>query len=112
MNTTDSNKLIAEFMGRKIISIEDFKNNPTEMLTNTYLVESLSYHKDWYFLFTVVEKIESLGYWTEIVGGYHFEFRLGLINDTRVILSRVSETRLEAVYDGVVAFIKMYYIKD
>lgn len=68
----------------------------------------LLYNSDWNCLMKVVEKIESLGYWTELVGGIHHEFRIGRINQTDGFISRDSEYKIEAVCNAIVNFIEWY----
>jgi len=86
------NKLIAEFMGVKYPMLKG---------------SDLQYHTSWDWLMPVVDKIESLGYDTELVnrlddGGIYF-----CINDSAVKAS-YGKTKIEATYDAVVEFIKTY----
>lgn len=99
--TTENNKIIAEFMGLTIItdSISYF---------DTTFKPLKKYHSDWSKLMEVIDKIESLGYWVEIIGGYHNQCNIGIQNNTKNLIERDSETKVEAVYNAVVAFIKWY----
>jgi len=89
MNTTENNKLILEFMG------EPHK-----------VWQDLAYHSDWNWLMEVVEKIENLGSKSAIVNhlGKHI-FTVSL-NDN--IISEDGNTKIEAVYNACVEFIKWY----
>lgn len=92
MNTTENNKLLAEFLGVKelitesqFLAMEHKAHSPT-------IIEYLSYHKDWNCLMLVVDKIYKLntGDWTKI----WFSFN-GNIN-------------IEATYNACVKFVKWY----
>lgn len=94
----EGNKLIAEFMGLKLIDIsskmEELYKKPIWVSKNfdesdvpdeiPYKddwqwdkfypqVEKLSYHSSWDWLMPVVEKIESLGFWVKIMGHTSFD---------------------------------------
>ena len=72
----NDNKLIAEFMGVDIITLEQFlvgvqstiaqikigRKDYICPMTEGYLLEHLQYHTSWDWLMPVVEKIETLGY--------------------------------------------------
>lgn len=114
MNTTENNKLIAEFMGFKL------QNNPNERFYENYFtqangvwgnrIEILHFDSDWNWLMQVVEKIESLGYSTEL------KFIAGLGNTMFFISGgaevplnrRIFKTKIEAVYNACVTFIEWY----
>tara|TARA_R110000772_G_scaffold24943_4_gene65452 strand:+ start:2166 stop:2525 length:360 start_codon:yes stop_codon:yes gene_type:complete len=59
MQITESNKLIAEFMGGNFnndgVELKNFEN-----LLKCYMNNELKYHKSWDWLMPVVEKIQSL----------------------------------------------------
>jgi hypothetical protein len=61
MNTTENNKLIAEFMGRSIspITLAEFRKlKPRDKhLVSGAFVEDLQYHSDWNWLMEVVNKV-------------------------------------------------------
>ena len=107
MKTIENNKLIAEFLGYidNGCSEDGFLIHP---ITN-YDVEisSLKYHEDWNWLIEVVEKIESLNYVFEIKITW---CRIKQIENGNVIVLRWEEdkTKIEAVYNTVVEFIKWY----
>ena len=101
MNTTDNNKMIAEFMGFK-----PNKNTGFEVLYNEKtceVLDKLKYHTDWNWLMQVVENIESLGIVVEIRENVcYIETSQG--NYT----SELEETKIQATYKAVVEFIKWY----
>ena len=112
MTTTENNKIIAEFLSVKIHpceTIEKFKFLPIEErgLYNGYFIDALKYHEDWNWLMEVVEKIESLNYVVEIKITW---CRIKQIENGNVIVLRWEEekTKIEAVYNAVVEFIKWY----
>ena len=95
MTTTENNKLIAEFM--------NYANNRpiTDSLANKL-------YNDWNSLMEVVEKIERLDFKFEILST-----RVDIV-DNRVIDFKkrfepiIKETKIEAVYNACVEFIKWY----
>lgn len=121
----EGNKLIAEFMGAIITQcysyIEDIQdgleyyfskeNAPEDRLR--YSSSGIKYHSSWDWLMSVVEKIESLGYSSEIycIGG--FENRLQFFSGgVSPVKSRCFKLKIEAVYYTVVEFIKWYNAKS
>jgi len=68
MNTTEGNKLIAEFMGVKFKDDEQYIKELREMRSEGiyfeqgYMSSELNYHSSWDWLMPVVEKIERLGF--------------------------------------------------
>lgn len=103
MSTTENNKLIAEFIGCKAI----FKDKKEyQMVTHEnmcYGANELQYHKDWNWLMEVVEKIESLD------NNFIIEGNKGFINiPQRKQVEVRKETKIEAVYNACVEFIKWY----
>lgn len=126
MNTTENNKLIAEFMGYKQDAkgkyeiIEDFdivENIQTYVEDDDYrtvvggivlvnfLPEEMRFHTSWDWLMPVVEKINETG---------RFEVNIGYgrcyITDgeDELTLSMVENQTQYAVYRAVVEFIKWY----
>ena len=111
MNTTENNKIIAEFMGWKIKNY----STPISDIVTPYgqLTENqLKFHSDWNWLMEVVEKIESLGgavcigngncvmiifYLTDVMGESYSKTR-----------ELIGETKIQAVYNACVEFIKWY----
>lgn len=126
---TENNKLIAEFLGSQYINkpytdregvINDFwhwtKPNckiPHSIgigeLTTAWTIGNFHFHDDWNWLMEVVEKIESLGScqidisfnWCRV--GYKGET---FNYDSRTHFAKI--TKIEAVYNACVEFIKWY----
>lgn len=102
MNTTENNKIIAEFLGYVLRGKNTFEYN-----NKLYLIEELKFHSDWNWLIEVVEKIESLGFNVSI------EFSTCIItysdDDFKEIIG-ISDnySKIQAVYNACVAFIKWY----
>jgi hypothetical protein len=73
MNTTENNKLIAEFMGELVVPSQGIYLIPNTMnlihndeLTHLqFVVNDLKYHKSWDWLMPVVEEIDHLEYESE-----------------------------------------------
>lgn len=112
MNTTENNKKIAEFLGFKL------QNNPNERFYKNYFtqangvwvnrIEILHFDSDWNWLMKVVEKIESLGYWIEIHGGTINRCLIGSINSSYESFEVTKNTKIEAVYNACIDFIKWW----
>jgi len=94
MCTTETNKLIAEFMAGG--AVETHHNQ---------------YHNNWNELMAVVEKIEELNegiYQVDILQeGCKINIRCAIIDCTVAKLT-VNTTKIQAVYKAVVEFIKWY----
>ena len=113
MKTIENNKIIAEFLSVKIHpceTIENFKFLPIEErgLYNGYFIDELKYHEDWNWLMVVVEKIESLqnenGYIAQVnISSNYCEI---ILNNS--IIEVEEKTKIEAVYNAVIEFIKWY----
>jgi hypothetical protein len=120
MNTTENNKLIAEFMGglfnkhsnkygignAEYITIG--KLNNVVKAINHYDIIDLKYHTDWNWLMEVVEKIESLE-------NTRFDFQINQYNvriydheNIEFIVELNRDTKIEATYNACVEFIKWY----
>jgi hypothetical protein len=110
----EGNKLIAGFMGfihrdsnvYKVPEGEDLKYLAYHLNLN-----KMPYHTSWDWLMPVVEKIESLGYDSRIMGnnsdgGFLCDFVDGDNNEAACKTNYTS--KLEAVYAAVVAFIQWY----
>jgi len=91
MNAQENNKMIAEFMGKEIYQ----------------KYHESKYHTEWNWLMPVVEKIESLGYDTELVNRLDEGGNFFCINDS-IVPQTHAETKLEATYQAVVEFINQY----
>jgi hypothetical protein len=103
---TENNKLIAEFLNYGVF----------EYFTNTHKFsrlrnEELKFHSDWNWLMEVVEKIENLDF-----KGFSFEVRIcdkfASITQTgvteEVISFTTEKTKIEAIYNTCIEFIKWY----
>ena len=114
-NTTENNKLIAEFLGEikqpfefpqfgYINSMGDWKD--------TFFDNQLKFHSDWNWLMQVVEKIESLGYNIDTmkvdITKYQSSQFCGIYIDGKIIYTNYCETKIEAVYNACLEFIKWY----
>ncbi len=105
----NDNKIIAEFMGMKphhqdsgcLIRVDD--NGSNEVVP----IEELAYHVSWNWLMPVVEKIEELGYDTELVYRLDDGEHCFYINDSPIFSSQMG-CKKEATYLTVVEFIKWY----
>ena len=80
----EGNRLIAEFHGSMIIR---------------------PYSTDWNWIMLVVEKIESLGYYTNIMEN-------GMCIDGDLVIERWGDTKIEGTFKTVVEFIKWYNSKQ
>ena len=101
------NKLIAEFMGGVLDSPQSKYYYFTEK--GRYETE-LKYHSSWDWLMSVVEKIESLGYWVEVktikIGS---RAAIGLYNyDVPPIANKFTLLKISAVWLACLEFIKWY----
>ena len=89
-----NNKLIAEFMGRNVITEDDIRanKNPISTSHDGDLEEDLEYHSSWDWLMPVAEKCLCTD---EKTDGQHY-----FINDALLTCN------IEEVFDRVVEFIK------
>lgn len=84
------------------------KGKHKEVIHTNIPTNSEAFKKDWNFLMEVVEKIESLGYWTEILGGLQNICLIGSINSSCESFKVIADTKIEAVYKACVTFIEWY----
>jgi len=114
METTENNKLIAEFMGG--ISVpNDYINFPVTNGINAMPISKLKYHSSWDWLIPVVEKIESIGRTAVVIGFDTCEIKDENYADLSKNLpdrfdsfNEEGKTKLEATYKAVIEFIKWY----
>jgi hypothetical protein len=85
MNTTENNKLIAEFLHGKNA------NHPNQ------------YHENWNEIMQVVEKIESLAYDVQIILDYCI-----ITNGDYSQTTQLGGAKIHSVYNACVEFIKWY----
>lgn len=96
----DNNTLIANFLGLELQ--ED--NTYFDYEVNEYInQEDLNYNTSWDMLMQVVDKIESLGYYTQIDN-------IGCVisHDNSDVIVYNSRTKKEAVYNACVEFIEWW----
>jgi hypothetical protein len=108
METTENNKLIAEFMGLNIITIDDVRKNknPYISLADGYLEDDLKYHTSWDRLMPVIEKIEGFNeYDVEIL-----QYGTRVLKNSVEIITNVADfsfdKKIEHCYDAIIKFIK------
>lgn len=123
MNTQENNKLIAEFMGAKPMyfgaskeyemygRIQSIIDGVDEK--HFFAEEEMLFSTDWNWLMEVVEKIDHLGFVTEISGNIERSFALIGLANSNVSISRVGYgiefmNKKDATYRAVVEFIKWY----
>jgi hypothetical protein len=110
MNTTENNKLLAEFLGYKTYKMNGVLNVHYSEV-NVRTIQDTHYHTDWNWLMQVVEKIESLGYCL-IIGGRttknYCEIRGEADDFTTKYSDSYGETKIEAVYNACIEFVKWY----
>jgi len=103
MNTTENNKLIAEFL-----QVDKNENGTFELpqyckmtlggnFKTEFTADNLQYHKNWNWLMEVVEKISHKG----IAGGWIADIKDGLIN-----------ANIENTFNACVEFIKWYNLQN
>ena len=117
----DKTKLIVEFLGATprhyftsyelygiLEFIEDGENEQ-----HFFEPEEMKFESSWDWLMPVVEKIQSLGFGTSLAGGknaFAFVIHLGELGSI-VFNEKNSDSRMQAVYYGIVDFIKWYNTK-
>ena len=101
---TENNKLIAEFMGWE--SFNQFSMIAPKSEEDCWAFEDMKFHNDWNWLMEVVEKIEEMADWSlELLTTDKKEYQMLIpLSNTNVIV----ETKIEAVYNACVEFIKWY----
>jgi hypothetical protein len=102
MNTTESNKLLAEFLGMELT---------TDGISQLYYTEDRSlrqipkFQTDWNWLMQVVQKIESLGNDILITTNY---IQIGFDEGEQFIVVEEVNVKIEAVYQAVLEFVNWY----
>lgn len=110
MNTTENNKSIAEFLGWTLDDEE--LNTFRKRVNGIYRYANFKFQTDWNDLMEVVEKIETIEeqrflFQISTRQGFYAEVRERFSYETK-IEDAWGETRIEAVYDACVEFIKWY----
>lgn len=103
MNTTENNKLIAEFEGHKINY--GFKRDGVLFSGHHISVNKLKYHNDWNWLMGVVEKIENK---LKIKIDISLHICRIYVNEDYTIVISENMGKIESVYTAVIKFIKWY----
>lgn len=101
MSTTENNKLLAEFIGMRIITFKgiEYVENAGTLTAN--LVDDLeAFIYDWNWLMKVVEKIESFKGNKDVI---HWSR-----NNWTIFDLKITESKIEAVYNACIEFIKFY----
>ncbi|HEY6143774.1 MAG TPA: hypothetical protein VIV55_10220 [Flavobacterium sp.] len=113
METTENNKLIAEFMGAKDLHntneyelygfIEDIDDGEDEQ--HHFTPEQMLFDSDWNWLMEVVGKIEGLNYWVNRIDG-----DVWIVDNNKEIIinNQYHSGGIEAVYKSVLEFVKWY----
>lgn len=111
MNTTETNKKLAEFLGFELShKIERVPNNEIfkehiNLITDN--ADNLPFHNDWNWLMTVIEKIESLGYCVDIKLEYCRIVPQGKPNEYIVKFGE-GDNKFEATYNACSMFVDWY----
>lgn len=110
MDTLESNKMIAEYVGYEIRYIHKKPQYEKDEMVVKKPHEHQNYyyapHKDWNQLMEVVEKIENKTYQVDI---YEKECLIGWEDETSEYHARVhveADTKIQAVYQAVTEYIK------
>jgi hypothetical protein len=110
MKTTESNRMIAEFMGMKSHDQDSsVLLKMTRQGNEVVLLRELQYHTSWSWLMSVVEKLEGIGV-NVIIGrmfcdiGYSDPLNKDKNFDVRIS----SGVKMNAVNGAVIEFIKWY----
>ena len=101
MNTTDNNKLIAEFMDKDVALLKSVG-------IEKYTSDELKYHKSWDWLMPVVDKIDEVSNDNTL---FKIEYNRAFIEDTEnyhILIDVMAKSRREATYKAVVEFINQY----
>ena len=114
-NIVENNKLIAEFLVNNeggLVKLEEniFSTIDEFEIPDDYLtIKDLKYHKDWNWLMKVVEKIENLSKEGETYMFSITKFSARVTyKGSRIVDLPIDNTKIEAVYDACVEFIKWY----
>jgi hypothetical protein len=120
MEITEGNKLIAEFMGAKLVehaggdNVYEFKESPQIFAGLFWQPEHMAYPVSWEWLMPVVEKIDQV-----VVDGrlHTVEMKNGeckitwddpFKNRWGTLIQKENNRKIQAVWQAVVAFIQWY----
>ena len=111
-NIIENNKLIAEFLGEIKQPFEFPQFGYINIMgdwKDTFFDDQLKFHKDWNWLMEVVEKIESLSKEGETYMFSITKFSARVTyKGSRIVDLPIDNTKIEAVYNACVEFIKWY----
>ena len=102
MNTTENNKIIAEFMKWDILNDMTYSKATKGKWVE---LDKLKFHSNWNWLMEVVEKIESIGFTFETKKNWARITRKG---ENIILRWEEDKTKIEAVYNACIEFIKWY----
>jgi len=111
MNTTENNKIIAEFLGYKSETKSDYLifEIPSNDGKNYKVIDKdLEFYSNWNWLMEVVEKIESLGFVFNITSGNTTVLKNHAAIYQTLIYRIDGRKKIQAVYNTCVEFIKWY----
>lgn len=113
MTTTENNILISLFMGMKPHDINELDGFWTNTIKAHKFdnVMSLQFHSDWNWLMEVVEKIESLEYYSISIQIWNKRCSVDVSENFEKDLfhyAKSEKTKIEAVYNACIEFIKWY----
>jgi len=106
MNTTENNKLLADFLVENEGGLIKLRENVYSTLDDfgmpddDLILSDLKFHSDWNWLIQVVEKIESL----DIYYNKYIDYNSSMFTNGKIELS----TNIDHVYNACVSFIKWY----
>jgi hypothetical protein len=115
MNTIESNKLIAEFMGLEYAPKDKrwddwFTKDGTRVTFGSRI--PLQYHSSWDWLMPVVDKIECTSVDNEDNSDNFFNVMIEVfecnINGGDISICKSGNTKREATYNTIIEFIKCY----
>lgn len=115
MNTTENNKIIAEFMELSYCEKYQFEGWYTNHEHNYRICDfdGLKYHLDWNWLMEVVEKIEGLEGKKYYVVIKHVQCKFSNYYTEETIANVIhTHNKIESVYLACVEFIKWYNLKN
>ena len=111
-NIVENNKLLAEFLGgiKQPFEFPQFGYiNSMGDWKDTFFDNQLKFHSDWNWLMQVVEKIENLSKEGETYMFSITKFSARVTyKGSRIVDLPIDNTKIEAVYNACVEFIKWY----
>lgn len=103
MDLSENNKLIADYMGLPLYKDGDGRYEWVEQhVTSLWLPKDMLYSINWQWLMPVIDKIEYFGE-KVIIQEYTCH-----IDSRRVDILTMGESKIEAVYEAVVKYIKEF----